>query len=464
MMLQRLQQLSQSKFVQDTLVIQIGKIVLTLLSVLSTIVVTRLMGPASYGLYRQADNFYNLWKTLDLTGIGTSTSTRLGIAVGAEDTTEIRRLMAFYVQISMATTLVLALLLGLFGALTAQWLQGDATIGIFAALLALTGPGDALYGLVVISLQSRRSFRTLTLLQNANQFVLTASMIAAVLISPTPAALVAARLFYSYSTMTLALALYERLRHADQIAFPSMRTIFALVPRQSPRPYWRFGVANALDKNVSNLYTQIPIFLVGMFGGARAVGYLTLALTGIVQASVLTSAVFENMQAVVPQMVGRGDYVALWRNFRRVLGVLTLGGITFYGLMALIAPFIIPVLFGREWLPAIPVLVTLTIYGAMTTVGGIFGPLYRAFDMLRAAFSVKVIALAVVLPISIVLMTRHVASNPYLGWTLFDAAATGIAVSGAWTINLLFAISIGLTMVFTLPALRNKAQASSSPE
>jgi O-antigen/teichoic acid export membrane protein len=349
-----------------------------------------------------------------------------------------------------------------FGAISAQWLQGDATIGVFAALLALTGPGDALYGLVVISLQSRRSFRTLTLLQNANQFVLTASMIAAVLISPTPAGLVVARLFYSYSTMLMALLLYERLRRGDQIAFPSMRRIFALVPRQSPRPYWRFGVANALDKNVSNLYTQIPIFLVGMIGGARAVGYLTLALTGIAQASVLTSAVFENMQAVVPQMVGRGDYAALWRNFRRVFGLLTLGGIGFYGLAALTAPFIIPILFGMEWLPAIPVLVPLTIYGAMTTVGGIFGPLYRAFDMLRAAFGVKLVALAVALPIGIYLMARHVMPNPFHGWGLFDAAATGIAVSGAWTINLLFAISIGLTMAFTLPALRRKAQAISS--
>lgn len=462
MITRRFQQLSQSKFVRDTLIIQIGKVFLTLLSAISTIIVTRLMGPAGYGLYRQADNFYNLWKTLDLTGVSTSTSTRLGIAVGADSAPAIRSLMAFYVQISLMTTLALALLLGIFGAAAAQWLQGDAIIGIFAALLALTGPADALYGLVVIALQSQRQFRTLTLLQSANQFTLTASLIAAVLISPTPAALVAARLFYSYSTMLMALGVYERMRRRGQVGFPSLRAVLSLVPRQSPRPYWRFGVANALDKNLSNLYTQIPIFLVGMIGGARAVGYLTLALTGIAQASVLTSAVFENMQAVVPQMVGRGDFAALWRSFRRVVGVLALGGVVFYGLMALLTPLAIPLLFGAKWSPAIPVLVALTLYGAMTTVGGVFGPLYRAFGMMRAAFSVKVVALVVALPVGIALMTHQALANPFLGWSPGDLTASGIAVGGAWTINLLFAISIGLTMAFTLPALREKARASSS--
>jgi O-antigen/teichoic acid export membrane protein len=459
MIVTRARQFLSRKFIQDTLVLQTGKIVLTLVSAVSTIVVTRLMGPSAYGLYRQSDNYYNLWKTIDLTGVSTSTSTRLGIAVGANNPDEVHNLMAFYVQISLVTTVGLALLLGIFGAVTAQWLQGNASIGVLAALLALTGPGDAFYGLVIVSLQSRRSFRTLTLLQNVNQFVLTASMIAAVLISPTPEGLVLARLFYSYVTMGIALLLYERTRARDHVAFPSMSAVLARVPRLSPRPYWRFGLANALDKNISNLYTQLPIFLVGLIGGARAVGFLTLSLTGIMQASILTSAVFENMQAVVPQWVGRGDYVRLWHNFVRVAGVLALGGVAFYGMMALLAPLVIPPLFGPEWLSAVPVLIPLTIYGAVITVGGVFGPLYRAFDMLRAAFAVKIVALALALPIGILLMNDAATNSPtFFGWSHFDGAATSVAIAGAWTINLLFAISTILTMVLTLSRLKQEVQ------
>jgi hypothetical protein len=80
--------------------------------------------------------------------------------------------------------------------------------------------------------------------------------------------------------------------------------------------------------------------------------------------------------------------------------------------------------------------------------------------MMRAAFGVKLLALVVALPIGILLMSRHVGASPFLGWSRFDPAASTVAAGGAWTINLLFALSISLTMAITLPALRRKASAS----
>src|SRR5690606_27285255 len=126
---------------------------------------------------------------------------------------------------------------------------------------------DALYGLVSIDLQSRRSIRAYMALSYANQFTLTAALVAAVLISPTPEALVAARLFYAYATLFIALGVYARQRGAGQVAYPPMRAILARAVTVSPRPYWRFGVANAIDKNLASLFTQIPLQLVGIFAG-----------------------------------------------------------------------------------------------------------------------------------------------------------------------------------------------------
>lgn len=454
----RVRQLFRIKFVQDTFVLQIGKLAVTLLGLFSTVLVTRLMGPDFYGVYALSDSFYNVWKTLDLTGVTASTSTRLGIAIGVGDAREAENLMAFYVQVTMMTTIGLALLLGLFGASVAQSVHGDANIGILAALLALTGPADAFYGLVVLALQSRRSFRSLALLQNANQFILTTSLIAAVVINPIPLSLVFARLVYSYVTMIIALIAYTRLREQGEVKLPTLRSIIGRAPRLSPRPYWRFGFANALDKNVANLYIEIPRQIIGILGGERAVGYISLALRGLGQVSVLTSAVFENMQAVVPQLVGRGDYKRLWQSFVRVLVVLALGGLVFYGLLALLAPPLIPPIFGERWSPVIPVLLPLTLYGAITMVGGIFGPLYRAFGIMRAALGVKLLALAIALPIGIILMSQlSVGVEPFWGWEYYDSVSTAVAVGGAWTIDLLFILSTGLTMAITLPMLRRKA-------
>jgi len=62
-----------------------------------------------------------------------------------------------------------------------------------------------------------------------------------------------------------------------------------------------------------------------------------------------TSAIFENMQAVVPQAVGRGDYARLWRNFLRVMGILALGGLAFYTLVILLAPLLHRVFHTLHW-------------------------------------------------------------------------------------------------------------------
>ena len=249
-------------------------------------------------------------------------------------------------------------------------------------------------------------------MQNVNQFVLTTALIAAVLISPTPEALVIARLVYSYSTLLIALIVYLPAARTGAVSYPPFSAVLRRAITVSPRPYWRFGVANAIDKNIAQLFTQIPLQLVGIVAGARAVGYLSLAMNGIVQAGVFTSAVFDNMQAVVPQAVGRGDFAGLKRNFVRVLVVMLLGGIAFYTALALLAPPFIPPILGSRWIPAIPPLIALAIYGALTTTGGLFGPLYRAFDQMRQIIVVKLIALGVGLPLGLLILTRMVAATP----------------------------------------------------
>ncbi len=465
-MIPRARQFLGRKFVQDTLILQVGKIGTVLLSLVSSVLIWRLMAPAAYGVYGWAQSLLVIWQSLDLTGVGTSTSTRLAIAIGAQDEGAILDLMAFYVKVSTAVNVTLTILIGLLGAaLARQIYNGNGQIGVLAAWLSVGSIADAFYGLMIIALQSRRSMRTITLMQNMNQFVLTLSLIVAVLISPTPEALVAGRLFYSYSTLVIALVVYHRLRRQGQVSFPPFGAVLRRALTVSPRPYWRFGVANAIDKNIAALFTQIPLQLVGITAGARAVGFLTLAMSAIGQAGVFTSAIFDNMQAVVPQAVGRRDFAGLRRNFARVLAAMTLGGLVFYGVLIVIAPIVIPPILGSRWIPAIPPLIALAIYGAVTTVGGIFGPLYRAFDQMRAIILVKLIALGAGLPVGIMILLsattsagveRFAGAGALVPYGLIGGGAGALA--GALMIDLIFSISVTLTAVVTLPELWKRAR------
>lgn len=452
-MIERLRALTadllERKFVRDTLILQVGKVGVTLIGGLASLLIWRLMTPAAYGIFGLAQSFFNLWHALDLTGVGVSTNTRLAMAAGARDHTEVLNLMGFYVKVSLLVNITLAALIAVVGLPLAALLHADSPqVAALALWLALAGIADGQYNLITIALQSRRSMRHLALLQNANQFVLSVSAVLFVAANPSAESLVTARIVYSVLTLAIAFWAYGRLRAEGDMPYPPLTEVYRHALRVSARPYWQFGVANAVDRNIASLFTQIPIQLVGSLAGSTAAGYLTMSLSALAQASLFTSAVFDNMQAVVPQAVGRGDFTGLWRNFRRVLLALAGGGAIFYGAQALLSPLLIPLLLGEHWRPAVPALVVLALYGLITTVGGIFGPLYRALNLMRGAIAAKLIALVLILPAGSLLL-----ANAAGGLSPSDGAA-----GGAWIISALFAVSVTLTAVITLRQVRRRAQ------
>lgn len=442
----RLQRLTRSKFVRDTFVLQLGRIGTTILSFISVWLIIRLMGVEEYGIWKLVLALVAIWQTLDITGIGQLTSNRLAIAVGRKDTSNALDLMAIYAKVVVAWGILSVVALFLIGPLVAaQLYDGNRTIGVLAGWFAFTLAADSLYTLVILSLQSRRLMRELALLQNLNQVVLFVCMVVAVLVSPTPEALVVARLVYSFTTLAMAFVLYGRLRYSGGLVFPAMADVFRRAATVSLRGYWRSGIAMALDKNIGNLFTQFPLTLVGVLAGPTAAGLLGIGLDVVQRSALLTGPVLENVQAVVPQSVGRGDFAGLQRNFGRVLLVMALGAVGFYGVLALVAPFVVPLVFGADTAPAVPVIIVLSLYGGVTAVGGLFGPLYRALDLVRAALIIKLVTSAIVIIPGVILISQ-------LG-----------EIGGAWLVNGLYILSVALTMLVTFPALRHRvAQQQSS--
>lgn len=467
----RLRRLSQRKFVRDTLILQIGKISVTALSLISTILVTRVLGPQQYGLYALADNLFVLFTIIDISGSTASTNTRMARAIGANDAVEAANVLAYGLQSSIVMRLIIALLLLLIGPAFAHATQGNATIGAMAVVLAIASPLDVIYAQLLLALQARRSMTAASAMQTTNQLVLTVLMIGAVLVVPQAESLVVARLLYSIITLAIILIVYTRLRTRGSFILPRLSMLAGRAISQSPRPYWRFGVANAIDKNISNQFISLIIQLVGAFGGSLAAGYFGLAMRGVAQVTVLGVAVLENLNSAIPQAIGRGDYFNLRRNFARVQGAVTIYSTVLFGIMALFAPLLVPLLFGQEWRPAIPAVCLLAIYGVITGIGGNFAPLYRAFGQMRMAIGVKIAALVIALPIAFFLI-RAASEGVRLNLSLLASftraapdlaagigASSAAAAAGAVSLNILYAISVGLTAIFTVRELNKRANA-----
>lgn len=439
-MIDRLRALGRNKFVRDTLVLQWVKIVNTTLGMIALLLTVRLLGFEQYGVWKLVLAFFAIWQAFEMTGVGMSTSTRLSLAVGRKDGGAVLDLLAFYVKINLLWAALCTVLMFLLGPALAEQMYGSARIGWLAAIFSFTGGADSLYNLVILALQTRRLMPELARLQNLNQLVLFGLTVSAVLISPTVEALLIARLLYSFSTFGLAWTFYRRMANAGPLAYPPFGEVVRRALTVPIRSHWRSGVAMALDKNISNLYPQVPVTMVGLLQGETAAGFLGTALDFIGRSGVLTGPLMDNMQAVVPQAVGRGNFAALKRDFGRVVLVLGAIGIGFYALIALITPLILPLILQDAQHTLGPIMV-LTLYGVTTAVGGVFGPLYRAFGMLRQALVAKIAAVVVMLPLGM--------------WLIQTWGATG----GAWTIVGLFAISVALTMAFTVPELNRRAAA-----
>lgn len=454
----RLKTLLRRKFVQDTIVLQIGSAIRVGVNFLASIMIARLMGPTAYGEWALVASFFAIWQSFNLTGVVASTLTRLSAAVGANDQQEALNLLAFYIRITLTWALPCITLMVLVGIPLASYLydtqvtllsppgfpitlsRPDPLIGIMAAVYSVILITEGFYNMAVTALQSRREMRLVALLLDVNAITLAICVIGVLLISPTMPGMVFGRLLYSSLTMLIALWLYSRRRTRGTLTYPTLTAILTYAPRVPVRPYWRFGFTIALDRSVANLFLQIPMQLVGIYGDKAAAGYLQLGLRAIQLPNNLTSAIFDNMQAVIPQAIGRRDYARLWHNFKRALLVLAAGSLAIYALVALVVtvagPFLVTLLYGSDWLPALPMIGALTIFGAVTTIGGVFGPLYRSLLLMRSAIIVKVIALLLALLPGV--------------WLVSENAALG----GAWFINLAFTLSVGLTAIVTLPALR----------
>ena len=313
-------------------------------------------------------------------------------------------------------------------------------IGVMAAYLAIVAIFDPLFSLIVTAFRSRRSMRLVALLQNTNQFVLTICLVSGALIQPTAEGQAAARVVYTLLTFVIALWVYQRTRIDKRAIFPPIGSVLRQALSISYRPYWRFGVANALDKNLANGYVSLTVQFVGILAGPAAASYIQLGIKGLNKADFFTSAIFENLQAVIPQAVGRRDFARLWDRFLRILGVLTLAGLAIYGLVALLSPIFIVPIFGDEWYPVLPLIPAFCIFGVSTTIGSVFGPMYRAFDLMRPILIAKAMTLVLMAPVGL--------------WLISNMGALG----GVWMLNGLFVISIVLTAVVTLPVLRDHAR------
>ena len=432
--------LTQRKLVRDTLILQLSRTLGAVLGLLSVIVVVRALGLEEFGRWGLVLALNETWTLVNLSGIALSIQTRLAIALGGgAEREEIADLLAQYLLFALAWAALSFVVLSALAPTVMRWLYADASLGIWCGWLSLRIFGNSTYQLALICIRNHRLMRVVAILQTLNQVLLLAFVALALSAKASLPSLVYARLAHAWLMMLLAMVLVWRLRAQSMPSLPSLRELAARLPHVTLHREWRFGVMISLDKNLGTLFVKIALQWVGVVSGPLAVAPLELALRGIERITFLATGLFENMSAVIPRMVGAGEYRRLWHTLRRVQLALLGGSLLLNGALFLLLPLMVPPLFGPDWVEAVPLMLWLLLNATIVTVTGVFGPLYRAQRQVRLAALAKLAALALASPPAYLLITQHGA----LGGVLY--------------IILLYAISGALTARFTLAELKRRA-------
>jgi len=439
-----LRRLLAIKFVRDTLALQTGTLISVVVGVASSIILVRGLGGYQYGLYSLMLTMYGLLMTLNLTGLGPSATTQISEAVAAGDRDETARVMAFFIQMSLGVAVIATALTLPFAPGVAARSYDEASIGVLMQIYIFTLFFTPVHNLALTMLKSVRSMQAYTVFNNLTAVIDAALILAAILIDGTARGVVIVRLVSAIVGAILSLGVYARLQRRFSETLPTLGEVARAVRTTSPRPYWRFGFQLALDKNISQLYTLLPLQMLGMWATPQAAGYLRMALSALERPALFFSGILINMSVQVPADFGRREYARLRANFVRVLKWIVPLSVAVFGTFSLVAPLLVPLVYGEEYRPAVPAIIVLGVYGTVTGIGGIFGPLYRSLRIMRSILAVKVISLLVVALPSIALVRA---------WD---------AVGGAWSINLYYAVSIALTIFVTWPRVTRLAEAQAT--
>ncbi len=439
-------QLLAIKFVRDTIALQAGNLFGIAVGVVASIILVRGLGSAQYGLYSLMLTMYGLLMTLNLTGLGPSATTQLSEAVAAGDRAETARVMAYYLQMSAGVALVATALALPFGPAVAARSYDERSIGVLLQIYIFTLFFTPVQNLVLTILKSTRSMQAFTVFENVTAVLDALLILGAIVLDGTAWGVVIARVLGAVAGALLSLGVYARLQRRHSTTLPTPGEVTRALRTTSPRPYWRFGFQLALDKNISQLYTLLPLQMLGMWATPQAAGYLRMALSALERPALFFSGILINMSVQVPADYGRRDYVRLRANFLRVLRWIIPLSIAVFGTFSLLAPLLVPLVYGEDYRPAVPALIVLGVYGTVTGIGGIFGPLYRSLRIMREILLVKLAALGI-------------ASLP----ALVLIRAWG-AVGGAWSINLYYIASVALTIAVTWPRVNALARQTMQEE
>lgn len=397
-LIKRLNRFFQGKFVRDTVILQAGDMLNLGVAFVTSVMLARLLSPSGYGVYALITSLFGMLSFTGDLGLAPATITQLAESLSGNDREAGAEYCGYFVKLSLVLGLALAGLGVTVGPVAADQLYGKPEIGLMAGLLLL----DQLLGLprnlVRVAWQAGRMMNYLAVFEVCRgvlRFLLIGLFL---LLGYGVWGVVAAELIGAVVASLVGWRFYAALGRDQTSAFPTWGQTLSQAVRVPLSKHFGFGLKIILDRNVVRILEAAPFLILGRFAATTEVGFLRLAWGAINLPLSLLTALANNLAARLPQLSAQGDLAGFWRTFFKSSlagGAISVTGV---GLFCLLAPWLVRLLYGEDYLPAVPYIYILALGAAGSGFFAGIGALYRTVRRVGLLAVVNLAQLALYLP------------------------------------------------------------------
>ena len=419
-MISKIQALLKRPFILNAASFQIGSVGAMLVQAIAGVILARILGPNEFGRYAIVMSMAAIGSVLLGAGATDAIAPVLARAKHSQDDDEIRNVILFLGKFVLITS-VIVLILGLTMPIIAQYLYGDASIGWYGlAVLTAAAISTMFFAPTQLGLQVFGYIGRLSILTFSDQFIRQCFVVTLVLSGFGVLGASIGHLFGALIVMLTAGLFWIYLRRSAT-KLPSIKSLWIKYP-QNGRKYLAPTLWVLIDRNLAMLYGAAPVAIAGLFLATTdvsyfkiALGWVTLALAVLSPISTLLNTELARIQIQQPEKL-RSRFLQV-----TLLSVASSAVVT--AMAAVVARPVFNLLYGSQYINAVPLVYWLTPFGALFGLGIALGPMWRALNMVRSSIVINLIVLGVGIPLSFVALQQ---------WGALGAVAM---VTGWYTIS-----------------------------
>ena len=389
---------------RDTAILQSGQLILIAFQAISNFAVIRLLAPNVYGAYLLVQALAGLAGVLDVTGSIRLTTTQLAQALGADDRDSIRDALAYFLRINVLYNGPLVLIFFVVAPSVAWGLYHDLQVSQWVGWLAVVEITDLPTQLIGISYHTRGVMRRLVSYETSRTVLMAVLMVIVLLLGYGIGALVLSTVAISLLFSAISVWRYHQLARTDA-RFPTWAELLSRARTVPLRSRFRSGFMIAVDKNLGSLQDKLVLLFIGTFGTV-VLSDFSVAFKIVTLPQPLVSGIARNLDTFLPRRAGqqaqpqalRDSFLKVTLYTGAVWAVLTLG-------LAVAAPILLLIAFPG-YRGALPMIFPLLLQSIGIGLGVGLGPTIRTLRRLKFPIVVQLIAIASILPLGTVLITR----------------------------------------------------------